>query len=167
MMRCSWASSRFLEMRKLRPKERLQPSCRQVSSLSSISKWWPLWTLGTNRVYHYCWCYRDGSSVPFPGSVLKILPVAAQSSRVRFYISINLRRAKESQRIWGMQPRNITKSIHQTLPTKGTRWLERDWGRGTGRVWRDYMVGGKEVGSPMIHITMVCGKMEATGGADE
>jgi hypothetical protein len=29
------------------------------------------------------------------------------------------------------------------------------------------MVGGKEVGSPMIHITMVCGKMEATGGADE
>lgn len=29
------------------------------------------------------------------------------------------------------------------------------------------MVGGKEFGSPRIHITMVWGKMDATRGADE
>lgn len=45
--------------------------------------------------------------------------------------------------------------------------MERDWGRGIGRVWRDYMVGGKEVGSFMIYIIMVCGKMEVIGGVDE
>lgn len=149
MGRCSRISSSFLEMRKLMPTQ-----LSTVSTLSRrISRPWPLWTLGTAEELTTGEA-TEAAATQLPPEVCSQsflwLLSPSSGSRVRFSISVSLRRAKESQGVQGMPAGNIPEhasdSVYSGNMMTGERLRQQGW-KSLGRQHRR----GKEAGDPVMH----------------